>query len=276
MTTSNQIREPVVSGAFYPAEPDKIIKTIQDYFKKCSAPQIEGEIVGLIAPHAGYVFSGQAAAEAFKQIEHKPYNTVVVIAPSHFDHISGISVYDGKAYKTPLGEIPVDNELTRNLIMQGRFFHASTLGHQQEHSLEVQLPFLQYALDDFSLVPIAISDLDWEICEDLANALNTIIKNRSTLIVASSDLSHYHSDKQARILDQIIIDSVKKNDPEGLYQALRNRSCEACGGAAIVSMMLTTRLMGAMNSTVLRYMTSGDVSLDRYQVVGYLSAAFWK
>jgi len=277
-----QVRRPAAAGPgqFYTDDPVALTKQLTGFFKKAKKEAIEGKIIALIAPHAGYIYSGQVAAYAYKLLEGLSFETVVVISPSHIAHFQGASVYNGGAYETPLGTIPVDTSLAGKMADANKRVFLSTKGHgftgmRGEHALEVELPFLQVVLGKFKLVPIVIGDQDWATCEALAQALTGALKGKSALIVASSDLSHFHPYDEAVRLDNIVIDYVNSFDPEELFSDLAGGVCEACGGSPIVATMLAAKGLGADKTKVLEYANSGDVTGDKSGVVGYMAAVIY-
>ncbi|MGB2698708.1 MAG: AmmeMemoRadiSam system protein B [Candidatus Zixiibacteriota bacterium] len=275
-----KIRKPVVAGSFYPGDPVTLTRQIADFFKKAKKEDVPGEIVALIAPHAGYVYSGQVAAYGFKLLEGMKFDVVVVISPSHVSAFSGSSVYNGSAYQTPLGKIEVDKSLAKEISSLDQEVHLSDKGHaisgmRGEHSLEVELPFLQIVLGDFKLVPIVMGDQDFGSCKALGQALSKALKGRKVLIVASTDLSHFHPYDDAVKLDGIVLDRVGSFDYEGLYDDLIAGRCEACGGGPVIATMIAAQSLGADQSRVLHYANSGDVTGDKSGVVGYMSAVLF-
>ncbi len=271
-----QIRESVIAGSWYPGNASRLQQEIQAYLSQASVPDLKGQVIALISPHAGYRYSGQVAAYAYKILERQKFATVVVIAPSHRSYFRGVSVYDRGGYRTPLGVVPLDRELISALKeREGRIQYVPE-AHAQEHSLEIQLPFLQVLLPDFKLVPLIMGNQDFVTCQWLAEAVGDCIeKNRSALVVASSDLSHFHPYQQAKKLDQVVLDQVGEFDPRGLSDSLAKGKCEACGGGPMVTAMLIARRLGANNSQALYYANSGDVTGDHSGVVGYMAATFW-
>jgi AmmeMemoRadiSam system protein B/AmmeMemoRadiSam system protein A len=277
-----EIRQPAVAGSWYPDEPTELRGELENYLDEAQDFQL-GDIVALVSPHAGYVYSGPVAAYAYRQIEGKQYDAVVVVAPSHAEAFPFTSIYGRGAYKTPLGLIPVDSALAKMIAEAGNTVKISDRGHRQErlarqeHSLEIQLPFLQITLGEFKLVPIVMGDQTEEMVHDLAQALAKALKNRKVLLVASSDLSHFHSYDEAVKLDKMVLKSVEEYNPNALLGNLSNHKVEACGGGPICAVMEAARLLGANRSRVLRYANSGDVPAgDRYRVVGYMAAAFYR
>ncbi len=272
-----EIREPAVSGMFYPDKPEILSKDIGRYLENVKREKIEGEIIALVSPHAGYRYSGQVAAHAYKVIEGKSFESVVIIAPSHRVDFKGASLYDRGGYRTPLGIVPIDLDLSKSLMEKWKGIQFLPEAHRQEHSLEVQIPFLQTVLKSFKLIPIVMEPY-WsqETCHFLAKAIADTIRGKNVLVIASTDLSHFHTYEKALQLDQIVLRHLERFDPEGLSRDLREGRCEACGGGPVITTMLAAKALGANRSKVLKYLNSGDVTGDRSRVVGYAAAAFYK
>jgi len=271
----NNIRKPAVAGMFYPGDRKTLETEVKDYINKAKPEEIAGRITGIVAPHAGYVFSGPVAGYAYKLITGKKYETVVVISPSHQDFFRGCSVFDGDGYETPIGIIKVDKETAKSIANKVENIYLSSKGHHirgvGEHSLEVQLPFLQVALGDFQIVPIVIGDQTEENCRALGNVLGEVLKDKNALIVASSDLSHYHSYEKAQKIDQEAVDCFEKGDLKNILK------CEACGSGPIYAMLLASQKMGANKNKILKYATSGDVPEgEKGRVVGYMSGVSYE
>ncbi len=269
------VRKPVIAGTWYPGNPVDLTRDIDAYLKKVPGDGVRGRIVGLISPHAGYLYSGQIAAHGYKLIQGQHFDSVIVIGPSHRSLFRGASVYRGGGYETPLGVVPVDDDLAGRIIGHGGGIAYHPQAHTQEHSIEIQLPFLQVVLGHFSFVPIVMGDQDRRACEDLAEAIYKAVKGKKVLVVGSSDLSHFHSYDKAVKLDRRVVDLVQKMDTDGLLVNLANGSCEACGGGPIVVTMMVARKLGSAGVKVLKYANSGDVTGDKGRVVGYLSAALY-
>lgn len=266
------IRESVIAGSWYPGSPDVLRGEIEKYLDAAQVEEPEGELMALIVPHAGYVYSGGVAAHAYRLLRGKPFDRVVVVAPAHRAYFPGISVYSFGGYRTPLGIAPLDTEFVDALKhREGSTF--SPEGEAQEHSLEIQLPFLQVVLDDFKLTPVLMGDQSLESCANLADALVELCRDKRVLLVASTDLSHFHPYDEAKRLDGLVAERVAAFDPEGLWQDLASRKSEACGGGPTVAVMLAAKRLGADQSILLHYANSGDVTRDRRSVVGYLAAA---
>jgi len=266
------VRPSVIAGSWYPGEPSVLRQHISGYFSLVPDMDLEGRIIGLIAPHAGYMYSGQVAAYAFKLLCGKKYDTVILIGPSHRVAFSGVSIYSRGAYATPLGMVPVDEALADGIKREDKVIVDFQDAHTEEHSLEIQLPFLQVALESFSFVPLIMGEQSPEVCRRLADAICRVVKGRNVLVVGSTDLSHFHNDKKARDFDGIALEHIKNFDPEGLLDNLYMGKTEACGGGPMAVTMLVSRKLGAHQARLLRYANSGDVTGDRKSVVGYMSA----
>jgi AmmeMemoRadiSam system protein B len=269
------IRKSVIAGTWYPASPQDLQKAIRTFMAPIPERETGKELIALISPHAGYAYSGQVAAYGYNLLKHKKFETVVVIAPSHHAVFEGVSVYDRGGYQTPLGIVPLDRDIIELLIQKQSRIRYVPEAHSREHSLEIQLPFLQTVMPGLKLVPLVMGDQSYATCQWLADALAQCIRGRSTLIVASSDLSHFHSYEEARRLDQAVIDNVRKFNPQNLSFDLARGRCEACGGGPMITALLAARQLGADQAEILNYNNSGVVTGARSRVVGYLAAALW-
>jgi hypothetical protein len=270
------IRKSVIAGTWYPGDPSTLAGDIRRYLEKAPEQAVGGPVVGLVSPHAGYVYSGQIAAHGYRLLEGQRYDAVVVIGPSHRVLFRGASVWPSGGYETPLGVVPIDSELAGAILGADPVLNSDRKPHAAEHSVEIQLPFLQVVLGTFALVPVVMGTQDLRTCEAVADAILGAAKGMNVLVVGSSDLSHFHTYEKARRLDQVIVDLVEKRDYRGLSRQLEDGSCEACGGGPVVTAMLYAEKSGARGVKVLKYANSGDVTGDRRQVVGYLSAAFFR
>lgn len=272
-----EIREPAVSGTFYPDRPEILQREIEKYLDQARPERVEGEVVALVSPHAGYIYSGRVAASAYRLIQGKGFDSVVVVAPSHRVAFKGASIYDRGGYRTPLGIVPVDVELSQKMMERWRGLQFLPEAHRQEHSLEVQIPFLQVVLKSFRLVPIVMEPY-WslETCRALGQAIAETVRGRKVLVVASTDLSHFHSYEKAVQLDRIVLGHLERFDAEGLSRDLIEGRCEACGGGPLITVMMAARALGADRSKVLQYLNSGDITGDRSRVVGYVSAVLYR
>lgn len=270
---AGRIREPVVAGSFYPAPRDSLRHQVTELLQRAGVEPMRG-IRALVSPHAGYVYSGAVAAGAYAAIGENIFRRVVVIAPSHRVPFDGVSTYIGEAYETPLGLIEIDLEALAGLAAEYTSLKSVSGAHGSEHSLEVQLPFIQIRLPETKLVPLLMGSQDEETARELGTALAKSLGGEETLVVASSDLSHYHEDPVARVLDGVVTDHVRMLEPEKLLRAVDCGQAAACGAGPMASAMFYAREVGAEVSRVVSYATSGDVTGDRQQVVGYLAAVF--
>ena len=270
----SKIRQPAVAGTFYSSDPKKLNHELDILLSVSQPVQSLTSVTGIIAPHAGYIYSGKTAAFAFNTLKDKKIKNVIIIAPSHRQYFDGISIYDGDAFETPLGIVEVNKEIALRLIKGSDIIFFGSVGHKEEHAIEVQIPFLQKVLSDIKIVPIVMGDQKKNSVDDLANQLSKVIDDE-TIILASSDLSHYYSKDEANLLDSIVEKRIRDFDIDGLQLDLENRYCEACGGGPIVAMMKAAAFSGKNKSLILNRSDSGDTSGDDSQVVGYLSAVIY-
>jgi hypothetical protein len=265
------VRRCVVCGTFYPAEAADLRATVDGMLGGVSA--IEGKhITGIIAPHAGYAYSGPTAASAYRRLRGASYDAVIIVSPSHREYFEGVSVFDGGGYATPLGVVPVDHELRERLLNASKEIRRSRAGHQSEHAVEVQLPFLQRALGSCSFVPMVIGHQAPETCFALGQAIAEAVDGHNVLLVASTDLSHYYSAEKAHRLDDVIIGDLRAFDEHGLMDHLEAGTTEACGGGPAVAVLSALRILGSSRVEIMNYATSGDVTGDLASVVGYVGA----
>ena len=284
-----KIRAAGVAGGFYPADPKELTQMIDGLLAHNAVPQVPGPLVMLICPHAGYVFTGPVAAACFAQLKGRKYTRVVIIAPSHYVNFPFSSIYDGDAYATPLGNVAVDQDFRARLAHLSSSIKISDRGHAKEaenaeHSLEVQLPWLQRTLGNFKLVPIIMGDQNYNIERALGRALakallaETPEARAQTLILVSSDLSHYHPYDYANNVDHQTLQAIAEGDYLSLSRnfAMWERGVqtwEACGGGPIVAGMIAAEGLGATHAQILKYANSGDATGDKTRVVGYGAVA---
>ena len=218
--SQEKIRESAIAGSWYSDHPQTLKGQIGTYLDQVQPVPLGGTLVGLIAPHAGYLYSGGVAACAYKTLLEQPFDRVLILAPSHRASFPGASVYRFGGYRTPLGIVPLDQELIDALCQDSTLFHYVSRAETQEHSLEIQLPFLQVVLPAFRLTPILMGDQSLPTCRKLADAIIRACEKERVLLIASTDLSHFHPDQEAKRLDQVVIDRVSAFDPVGLAEAL--------------------------------------------------------
>lgn len=275
---ANDIKEPNVAGAFYPDNPDELSGMIDGFLEKATPVSPKGRVFALISPHAGYGYSGQVAGYGYKLIKGKPCKTVIVIGPSHHYAFSGVSIYREGFFRTPLGDLEVDSDFTKKLLSKKyneiSFFPEA---FDKEHSVEVQLPFLQKVLNDFKIVPIVIGDAPFSTCLKLAEALKEVIGGREdVLVIASTDMYHGYDFNEAEEVDRLTLASLKSMDAETLYYGLRERKLELCGGFGVVSTLILAKELGHRELDVLMHTNSAVVTGKMAKgvwTVGYASCA---
>jgi len=277
MTTSTSVRPSPIAGTWYSADSEQLRKTLDNYIEKADLPNLPGEIVALVAPHAGYRYSGPVAGHAFRAVRGKSYDTVAVLSPMHQYTPQPLLTSSHHAYQTPLGEIPIDKDLLAVVNMQleqQTNLRLHPVAYDKEHSLEIELPFLQRALvGDFTLLPIMLRDQSRHTSRILGGILAEVLKDSSALLVASSDLSHFYPESMANQLDNQVLNALADFSPDGLFD-LKEQGCgQACGLAAIAAILWASKDLGATDVTLLNYNTSAAVTGDRSSVVGYGAAA---
>ena len=269
-----------MAGIFYPSDPHELQELVHGYIRNVEKADIDGRVVALICPHAAYAYSGQVAAHAYTLVEGMDFEDVVVIAPSHRVDFLGASIYDGEGYETPLGIVPIGREFSRRISGRSKIIEYVPQAHAQEHSLEVQIPFLQSVLKKFRLVPMVMGPTwNFAVCQQLSQAIIRSIEGKSALIIASSDLTHSYNYRQVVEQDELLARRVEKFDIIGLEEDLRKGRCQACGGGPMVVAMMIARSLGAQRAKVLKLTNSGDVTGKKSPgnyVVGYMAAVLFQ
>lgn len=276
MDNTLDLRPSPIAGRWYPGEPEELARSVDDYLAKARLPEISGEVVGVIAPHAGYIYSGTVAGYAFAAVRGLKPELVAVISPMHYPYPQHLLTSDHTAYQTPLGVIKIDREAAQELddLLEAELgFGLTRVRNDPEHSLEIELPFLQRALADaFLLLPIMVRDQSARVCETLGKALAKVLSRRRALLVASTDLSHFFSQEQAKILDTEMLRRIERFDPLGVLLAEEEGVGFACGRAAVATVLWAAAELSADRVKVLKHATSGDVTGDYREVVGYGAA----
>lgn len=281
MEGSRSIRPPAVAGLFYPADAEVLAGAVDAMLSDAAAAlpaERDQRTRMLVSPHAGYAYSGAVAARGFALLDRSAFDTVVLIGPSHVDAFTFTSVYDGDAYRTPLGNLDVDREVAHRLGGADASIRLSGRGHvapshqRGEHGLEVLLPFLQRACGSPRIVPVVMGNQDWESCRALGRAIADAADAQRTLVVASSDLSHFHRYDEAVRRDSAFCDLLATLDAERLYGAVQAGRCEACGVGPVIASIIATAVWRERRCHVLARVNSGDVTGERESVVGYASA----
>jgi AmmeMemoRadiSam system protein B len=273
------VRPSPIAGTWYPGSAQALSQTITDFLNKCRPCQISGRVYGVIVPHAGYRYSGLVAAHAFHCLQGYTPDIVAVVSPYHPLHVDPILISNYSAYRTPLGEIPVDPAAAQAVIDQLANDYGLIVGRiklDQEHSLEIELPFLQHVLaKPFSLLPFMMREQSGAAARAVGESLIKVLKNRNALLVASSDLSHFHPDDVARQFDAEILARVEAFDPEAVLAAEDEGVGFACGRGAMAAILWAAKGLGADKCEVVNYATSGDVTGDRQSVVGYAASVLY-
>lgn len=278
------VRPSPIAGRWYPAQPQALRASMDAFLTAAGQPDGGGEVIGLLAPHAGHQYSGAVAAHAFRAVQGMRPEVVALICPSHF-HADGPMLTSGhEAYATPLGQAVIDQEAVARLraeLSAGLRLPPeqalTAIRDDQEHAIEIELPFLQQSLAaEFQLLPVMLRDQDETAARALGAALAAVLQGRRALLVASSDLSHFYPQAQAVALDREMLRRVAAFDPEGVLAAAASGEGQACGSGAIAAVLWAAKALGASRAEILKHATSGDVSGDYGQVVGYAAARLIK
>ena len=271
------VKEPAVAGAFYPADPNELSRAVDGYLANASSAPSSGRLIALVAPHAGYMYSGQIAAYAYRHLSERSIDTVILIGASHYSSFAGASVYAEGGMRTPLGIVKINEKIARSLLDEKAGVTFFRDAFAKEHSLEVQLPFLQRTQKDVTVVPILMGAPTQASISHLADRLTEVLrKNERVIIVASTDLSHYHDSQTAMGKDRKVIDAVSRMSVEDLQGLLTSNEGEACGGYPVLLTMMVSRNLGATNGVLYKYANSGDVTGDKARVVGYAAMGLYK
>lgn len=277
MNFKKSVRPSSIAGTWYSSDPSQLRHTVESYIKDAVNPALPGEVVALVAPHAGYIYSGSVAGHAFKAVAGRSYKHVCVISPMHQYDPQPLLTSAHTAYRTPLGEIPLAQaELDQiNAALAKKIgLKLTPVAHDHEHALEIELPFLQVALKGtFTLIPIMMRDQSRQVAKALGEVLAEILDPSGCLIVASSDLSHFYPQAEANQLDQRVLDALENFTPEGLFELKARGQGQACGLAPIAAALWASASWGATDVTLLKYDTSASTTGDTSSVVGYAAAA---
>lgn len=263
------VRQPAVAGRFYPADKTKLAAMLDSFMT--AAEPIPG-VVAVVAPHAGYVYSGAAAGALYSAIEVPA--RVIIMGPNHSGLGAPYGIFDKGSWRTPLGDVPIAEDLAEALRREAPFLVSDVASHVHEHSIEVQVPFLQRLRGDVTIVPICIGENDFGKLAELGRAIARAAAGTETLVVASSDMSHYESADNASRKDRMAIERMLALDEEGLWQVVRRHEITMCGVAPAVAAIAAARDMGAQEAKLVKYTNSGEMTGDNEQVVGYASIAF--
>lgn len=265
-----------VGGTWYPSDPRALAREVDGHLAAAAAAgaAVAGEVRALVCPHAGLMYSGPVAAFAYHLLRGRVFDVIVLVGPSHYVGFEGVSLYGRGSFATPFGDLAIDESVAGAIARAASSITDIPAAHRREHSLEMQLPFLARLMPDTPIVPLVMGYQTRATVEDLGRALAEALSSARALLVASSDLSHFHDAATAARLDGRVIEYVSGFDAEGLMAALESFPQHACGGGPMVAVMHAARALGAHAARVLKYADSGDVSGDKDAVVGYLAAAF--
>lgn len=267
------VRPSPIAGTWYPGQSQHLAESVDAYIAAAQVEPPRGEIVGIVVPHAGHLYSGAVAAHAFKCIRGLEVDTVAVLCPSHYHDDGPLLTTAHEAYGTPLGEVPVDRRALAALESEVPMV---AIRRDREHALEIELPFLQRVLKEFRLIPVMIREQTAEVAQALGRALARVLRGRRALLVGSSDLSHFYPQHIAERLDAEMLARIDAFDPAGVLAAESDGKGFACGKGAIAAVLWAARDLGATHTRVLKHATSGDVTRDFDSVVGYGAAVVWK
>ncbi len=271
-----EIRPSPIAGTWYAGNAAQLRRQVEGYIAEAKLPTLEGEVVGVIAPHAGHRYSGRTAGAAFASVQGRHFRLVVVLSPMHAVYSGHFLTSAHRAYATPLGTLPIDLGTLAELdaALQTDHLRMERVANDQEHSLEIELPFLQCALQgEFQLLPIMLRTTSMEMIHKFGLALAEVLKGKDALLVASTDLSHFYTEVQANALDNEMLRRIAAFAPEQVFEAERSGAGYACGVGAVGAALWAARELGADQVQILHHSTSGDASGDRTSVVGYGAAA---
>ena len=264
------VRRPAVAGRFYPAKPEALIREVDEYLgpDADSAPKIEPAI-GCVVPHAGYMYSGRVAGAVYRRLPTR--SRYVILCPNHTGEGSPIAIMSQGEWLTPLGAVPIDAQMAATVRQNFPYVTEDARAHAGEHSLEVQLPFLQRRTGNFTFLPIAIGVGDYGTLEAFGHSLGEAVKQADdpVMIIASSDMNHYEPDGITREKDRMAIGRILELDAEGLYEVIRRENISMCGFGPTIIMLTAAKDLGADQAELIRHATSGDITGDRSAVVGY-------
>lgn len=280
MPRVSEIRQAAVAGSFYPQDAQALAREVDEFLRASEPVRNLPAARMLLSPHAGYTYSGAIAGRGFARAaaSHTLPTRAFIISPSHFEVFGYSSVYGGGAYRTPLGDVRVDTDCARALtrvdssVRVSGAGHGSGSGQRGEHGIEVQLPFLQRAFPEIVIVPVVMGSQSWAASRALGRAIASVVEWSRDIVIASSDLSHFHFDQRARELDEAFCEALKALDARALHDRVARGECEACGAAPVEAALVATEALANRSAEILARGNSGDISHDRTSVVGYVSA----
>jgi MEMO1 family protein len=262
----SMMRPPVVAGRFYPSNPRELAREVDEY---AGLPAEKVRAIACVVPHAGYMYSGHVAGAVYASIEIPA--RCILLGPRHYPRGEPLAILSEGSWQTPLGEARIDSALAAELARLDPRLREDSVAHEREHSLEVQIPFLQRLVPEFQFVPVVLGTDRFAALEELGRAVAQVVRaeEEHVLIIASTDMNHYESDAITRVKDDRAIARILALDPRGLFDTVRSEGITMCGYAATVAMLVAALELGATESKLIRYATSGDINGDRDHVVGY-------
>ena len=274
------VRPSPIAGKWYEGDPDLLARLVDEYMDEAQLPELEGEVMAIIAPHAGHTYSGAVAGYAFATLRGRNPDVVAVIAPMHHPYSEPLITTAHHAYTTPLGDVMIDQAVLRELdaVLKSELgFGLSPVKRDPEHSLEIELPFLQRALDStWKLLPVMVRAREPRVSQSLGNALAKVLRDKNHVMVASTDLSHFYNQQTALTYDRAMLHAIESFDPESAFDLERAGKGFACGLGAFTAVLWAARALGANQVKILRHATSGNVTGDYSSVVGYAAAVILK
>jgi AmmeMemoRadiSam system protein B len=280
MATITPVRPSPIAGAWYEGDPKALARVVDKYLEQAELPELPGQVIAVIAPHAGHIYSGPVAGYAFAPLRAHSYDLVAVLSPMHQPYYEPLLTSAHAAYATPLGDVPVDKEATADLDARLRAALGqgmTPVAYDREHSLEIELPFLQRALSGgFKLLPVMVRSQSAKVSEGLGLALAETLRGKKAMLVASTDLSHFYTQKEAVVFDTEMLRRIESFSPQEVFSAEKEDKGFACGLGALTAVLWAARALGADTVKVLRHATSGDVTGDTSSVVGYGAAVALK
>ena len=276
----NETRPSPIAGMWYPGNPVQLTSEIKQYLSLVNQQPISGKILALVVPHAGYRYSGKTAAHAYAAIADKSIETIFLLSPYHDFHPAELLATVHQAYQTPLGDVPINQEMMQQMnqiLLQKAGITIQQIRRDREHSLEIQLPFLQTVLkNNFNIVPLMVRSRDPQFCRNLGEIIANLFNPEKHLIIASTDLSHFYPEKTANQLDQTMLNMVSSLNPDGVFSAEEEEIGYACGAGALAATLWAAKKLSADQCDILHYTTSAEVTGDSQSVVGYGAAAIYK
>jgi len=276
MNTNLDIRPSPIAGQWYPGDPKRLSTNVDRYVHDATLPELKGDVVAIITPHAGHMYSGPVAGYAFATLCGLKPDLVAVVSPMHYPYNEPLLTTAHDAYETPLGIIPVDKEAVQalnDLLEKELGYGLSHVRRDQEHSLEIELPFLQRVIEsEFKLLPVMVRDQSRKVTRTLGHCLAATLREHNAVLVASTDLSHFYPQNIANELDEVILGCIESFDPEAVLRAEEEGRGFACGRGALAAVLWAAKDLGADTVKILKHATSGDITGDTSQVVGYGAA----